>query len=930
MQKAIFPFRIHCDYDKLSWMHYSLRANYWESEGYVMTGIKSMWIVATCFGLFTSVVVVMKLNSQPTSTLSNDRKVEFQDTSPKKDSVTDQSKALQPDLSNFRKTIRPFLSKHCYSCHGKEVRKADLRLDNLEGNLLKSKQLDLWQDMLRRVELSEMPPSRKPQPTNAERRLFVNWVRRELEKVNLAAKGVPGRVVIRRLSKNEYRNTLRDLLGLHCDVGKDLPPDTLYHGFDHVAAVQEFSPQLLETYLELARYAIDKAVVSGHRPLTYQYRSEPEEGPKKTQWRILTHGLQENETAFVELKKTYSRNRDSFPPNPNEWFHTYRMGMSTGARGKNKIVKNGVWLPASHNVYEDQFNPWGILRYTLPKVPRGNVRYRLRVKAGADRREGMGNPLLTIHVFKKLLADVEIDAPAENSRWYEFIFTEKDLIKMAYRQRDSRFRNTRQTDLVLNNSYENPGVKKRSWQLDKNVKIPALFIDAVEFEAHYYESWPPPSHKKILFDSPNRDDPQTYASEVLTRFMSAAYRRPVRPNELERKMKLFRTIYSKEKDFISAIKEPLAATLISPQFLFINEDHSLDEKKRRPLNDYELASRLSYYLWSTMPDEELLQLAAKGKLTNPQILERQVDRMLKDKRANAFHHGFMTQWLRLDKLDALMIDDDRWVISHQLKQAMWEEPVQLFAEMLNKDLSLLTFIDSDFAMLNERLAIHYNIPNVYGYKFRPVKLSEGSHRGGLLTQAACMTISTDGMITNPIYRGVWVMETILDRPPPNAPANVPPLDDAPKIRLSLREQLAKHRIDPNCSSCHDRIDPIGWPFERYSVLGEYSDLGWGPNWAKFREERSRKKGEKPDMHGILPDKTRVENVSDLQRFFSKNYSRDVLRSVTKNMLIYALGRPLDLSDEPTIESIITQLEQRQLRTRELIRAVVLSEPFLEK
>ena len=233
-------------------------------------------------------------------------------------------------------------------------------------------------------------------------------------------------------------------------------------------------------------------------------------------------------------------------------------------------------------------------------------------------------------------------------------------------------------------------------------------------------------------------------------------------------------------------------------------------------------------------------------------------------------------------------------------------------------------------MLNERLAQHYEIPNVYGNEFRKVKLEPQHVRGGLLTQAACLTITTDGMITSPIYRGKWVLETILDMPPPPPPANVPPLEDAPQVRVSLREQFAKHRESASCAACHKKIDPVGWPFERYSLLGEYSEYGWGPNWSEFHDPKRNKNDEKPDLHGTLPSGQRVETVRDLQRELLEKHEGDVLRSVSRNMLTYALGRPLDISDDAVVAEIIRDLQANNCSARELVRAIVFSKPFLEK
>ena len=558
-----------------------------------------------------------------------------------------------------------------------------------------------------------------------------------------------------------------------------------------------------------------------------------------------------------------------------------------------------------------------------------------RIKAGTKRKQGLGNgnlSLLTIHVFKKLLANVEITASDDNPQWYEFVFAEKDLTNVQIHSDDNRFSKTPVTDIVLNNGYENPGQKKghRGWTVPEEVEIPAVFVDAIEFETNYAASWPPQHHKRLLFDSPNQGNPEEYASEVLSRFMSRAFRRPVRDDELAQKLKLFQITFENTNDFITAIKEPLVATLVSPKFLFLTEDFKLAEKQRRRLNDYELASRLSYFLWSTMPDETLLTLASKGSLTKPEVLNQQIQRMLKDDRASEFHKGFMNQWLGLKKLDDLMIEDERWVVRTGLRNSMRAEPSHFFAELLRDKHSLLNFIDGDFVTINERLAQHYGIPGVYGNDFQKVSLTDEHVRGGLLTQAASLTITTDGMITSPIYRGVWILEKILDLPPPPAPANVPPLEDAPKERLPLRDQLKKHREDANCSSCHKKIDPIGWPFEQYSILGEHSVYGWGPNWLRYNDPRRNKKGELPDFHGTLPNGDKVKSISDIKQVILANHSDDVMRSIVKNMMIYALGRPLDVTDDATIKDIVGILKTRDNRARELIRLVVFSPPFLEK
>ncbi len=842
---------------------------------------------------------------------------------------------ITANLKKYRASVSPFVTKFCVDCHGPAKQKGDVRLDTIDADMVHGKSASLWKDVLHRLETGEMPPKKAVQPKQAERDAVTKWIRQEVRKHITAQQGVPGRVVLRRLSRNEYRNTMRDLLGLHYDIGRELPPDTTYHGFDHIAEVQELSRSQMKTYLQLARYTIDKAIVSGHRPLSFTYRAEPELDKDGLEWRVNSHGIAENLESAKKFTDEFRFGRGEKKMEPDQWAKTYRFGIRTaqGRFGDSKkyTTKTGIWLKAPQRAYEHKGGDWGRMGFRLPHIPHNDGLYRLRIKAGAKQQKGLGTPLLTVHVFKKLLGNFEITASADDPQWHEFVFAAKDLIDVQIHSDDNRFAKSPITDIVLNNGYENPGVRKgRRWAVPDEVELPGVFIDAVEFETDYVAKWPPASHHRILFDSPNRNELRKYAEEVLTQFMSRAFRRPVRSAELAGKMKLFDQAFAKTNDFITAIKEPLVATLVSPQFLFLAEDTAHDDSKRRNLDDYELASRLSYFLWSTMPDEVLLASAAKGELTKPSQLESQLERMLKDKKADAFHRGFMTQWLGLSKLDEIMIEDDRWVVRTGLRTSMRKEPVHFFAELLRSNLSVMNFIDSDFAMLNERMAQHYSIEGVYGNHFRKVSLKSEQQRGGLLTQAACLTITTDGMITSPIYRGKWVLETILDMPPPPAPANVPPLDDAPEVRHSLREQFAKHRENESCAACHNKIDPIGWPFERYSILGEYSDYGWGPNWTDFHDTKRNKKDLKPDLHGTLPGGTRVETVKDLQQAILKNNQKDVLRSVTRNLMIYALGRPLDVSDDDVVSEIIQKLEANGNRMRDLVKAIVLSKPFLEK
>ena len=843
--------------------------------------------------------------------------------------------SADPDF--FGKSILPLMEKYCMECHGADTQKGDVRFDTIDPNVVSGKDVGVWEDSLHRLEIGEMPPKKKastPQPSDAERKVLTDWISTELRKHLVHKMGVPGRGVMRRLSREEYSNTIRDLLGIHERVGDGLSPDTTYHGFDHVGKVQELSPSQVADYLKAARRAIDLAIPDGPRPITVSYRYTPFTKEKKMEWKVSLHDEPAHKKAWPEMRSQNKpkSERLTLPSKTDEWLPIAKGGKVRVAAAVRE--GEGVLLPSARLVFKGD---WGFVGAAFPYVPKNADDVRLRIKAGGVAvHGGQSKPILSVHLHKKLLGHFEVDAPKDRPEWYEFHVATADLIPLQAKVKDDpRFHKRSETDVMINNGYELPGTKPgHSWtKIPDEIPMPDLYLEAVEIDYNYHPQWPPATQVSIIGNLNKPADPRQRAEAILTRFMSQAYRRPVRPKELEGKMKLFDRAYGLTEDFVKGIKEPLVATLASPPFLFLTEDAEVDESARRKLGAYELASRLSYFFWRTMPDAKLLQAASDGSLLEPEILTSQLTRMLEDPRASAFSRSFMTQWLGLNKLDEQMVEDERWRRSYQLPDAMKGETTAFFAEMVKKDLSLLNLISSDFAMLNERMAHHYKIPGVRGNHYRPVALKPDYKRGGILTQAACMTLTTDAMITNPIYRGVWILEKVLYLPPPPAPANVPPLEDAPKERQTLREQLARHAGDENCASCHKRIDPLGWPFERYSILGEFSTQGWGPNWSTY-SNRGKNKGklheETPDMHAILPSGTRVNDVAELQQALLKDHRRDVVRSVAKHMMIYALGRPLDISDDPVVDDVIEQVEENGYKTRTLIKAIVTSQPFLEK
>lgn len=445
-----------------------------------------------------------------------------------------------------------------------------------------------------------------------------------------------------------------------------------------------------------------------------------------------------------------------------------------------------------------------------------------------------------------------------------------------------------------------------------------LQIDYVEVTAPVYDQWPPESHQNIFFASSNRGNEVEYAGEILNRFMYRAWRRDISPEELDQKMRLFHTMRPLSDSFEEAMVEVLATILSAPDFLYIvrDADTSSEENQSQPtgLSDYELATRLSMFLWSSVPDDRLLHLADEGRLGSEDVLIDEVNRMLSDPKSERFAYRFVHQWLDMQLLDFL--NKDRGLDS-ALKQAMQLEPVLFFQEALSENQSILNFIHSDFTIVNERLARHYGLDGVYGNHFRRISLATEHRRGGLLTQAGLLAMNSSGEDSNPLKRGIWMLESLLNDPPPPPPPAVPVIDLAdPEIaKMSLKEQIENHRNQPACMSCHVKIDPWGIAFENYDALGRWRD---------------EVKGKPVDSTSRLFNNEQLEGISGLKRFLLVNRQDQFIRAMTYKMMVYALGRPLSFADRNGIEAIASRVRRDGDGIVTLMHHLVTSELFLSQ
>lgn len=783
----------------------------------------------------------------------------------------------------FERDVQPILATYCVRCHNDKKASADLKLSGLDSDLIRGPDAETWHDVLNKLNLGEMPPDDEPQPSGQERQRLVQWITGELKRATDARRSTGGKVVLRRLTRYEYANTMRDLLGVDWDYAADLPPEpTSPDGFQNNGSVLGMSPLQLEYYLQTARRGLEKAIVTGEKP------------------QIFTHHAEK----------------------------------SVAVKGRNK--KNA---PVGNRL-----GPGGVFQARLEEFPREGE-FLIRVKAAARSVEDQPYPRLSVGIGvradvlspMKRVGEVDVVASLEEPQVYEFRGRIEDYPLPG--------KNPKYPGMLIRLTHlgDPPPVPKKNKNQKKNQKNqkpeppmddptqPLIVVDSLDFEGPVFDAWPPSSHTRILFPSKSSGNEDVYAREVLTRFMGRAYRRPVESAEVEQMMELYAKIRPRSASFETTMRDVLAMVLISPDFLYLLEprDETAGESnKKQPLTDYELASRLSYFLWSTMPDEQLTQLATEGNLRDPDQLEKQVRRMIADDRSWNFVEQFTTQWLDLSGLDRVAVNPEFYPdFDDRLKADMRSETHHFFAEILQNDLSALNLIDSDFAMLNGPLADHYGIKGPRGNRFERVAVNPGDHRGGLLTQASVLLTNSTGEDSHPIRRAVWLLDRLLDDPPPPPPPDVPELKtDAPDFAgLPLKKQLELHRSKTACKNCHQGIDPWGVPLENFDAVGR-----WRTEVIKPGLKRGRKVKTPVDAASTLPGGQELTGVDSLKQHLLQKERERFSKALVKKLMAYAFGRSPELSDEETIDRLAKRFAAADYRLADLMVALVQSVEFQSK
>ena len=746
-----------------------------------------------------------------------------------------------------------FLSQYCLTCHSGESPAGGLALAEVDSGTPEGSP-DVWERVIRKLAAREMPPPGAPHPGEAESEAFRQGLIKDLD----AAAGrepYAGRTVIRRLNRTEYANAIRDILALEVSVADRLPPDGQAAGFDNIADALAMSPLLLEGYLKAARQVSQLAVgVSDPSPVIETYPATGTQG----QWQ--------------------------------------GEGMPYGTRGGVRV--------RHHFPYDGEYELRAFLeRQSL--TPTEGVRFfrtRVRVTAG---------PHVVIITFPDEFAAREGPVSNVTGPGGRALGGPLDLLGTAIRPTID-FR----VDGQRVKLFEIAGMTSGESAFDGLPGPPTL--GRIEIAGPYdpVRASDTPSRKRLFVCLPESPEEEpSCASAILSAVARRAYRRDITANDLQPLLSTY-SAARREQDFEEAIAAALRDVLLAPDFLFRLEFDAPGSagSSPQPVSDFELASRLSFFLWSSIPDDELLDAASRGDLRDPGVLVRHARRMLADVRASTLVDNFAEQWLGLRKLAKVK---PHFLAYPQfdagLRTAFREETRLFLLSLIRENRSVLDLLGADYSYLNERLARNYGIPGVVGPGFRRVRLSGEARRGGLLGQGSILMLTSHNNRTSPVLRGTWILDNLLNSPPPPPPANVPPFAaSAEKGRvLTAREQLDRHRADPACNSCHVRIDPLGFALENFDVIGRW---------------RPKQRGKPIDPSATLASGETIEGIEGLKEFLLGQPKRFV-HATTERLLTYALGRELDARDQPTVRSIVRQTEADGYRFVDLVLGVLNSTPF---
>ncbi len=786
-------------------------------------------------------------------------------------------------LRDFDAVVAPFFTSHCTECHGEKKQKGDLRLDTLARDFVNASAAGHWMDVMDRITSGDMPPKKQARPKPEEVNRVAELITAQLNEADAARQAADGeKVSYRRLSRDEFRNTVRDLLGITYDASdpNGLPEDPDWQGFERIGSVLTVSPAHIEKYLAAAEANLNEALAIGPRPERQVIRWNPFMLRWGYRWPSMEREYQARGNA--------DRVRADIVPNNGV----------NGTPGDNQML-------------------------TLEHAGE----YQVRVRLSGLRPSGGSPPRLSVNAIDlgRVLYEGDVEAPADQPVTIEFRAHLPAGVHPIRILNAVPGPNPEDHSARPSAGHAFLDVRTRApWQVkltddDFRPLVPILLLDSVEWEGPLVPSWPPPAHQEIFFAGDSPDARSDYAREILSRFIARAYRRPARVEEVERLVQLVERERKQGANFTNAIRTGLLAALCSQSFLYLVEGKG--DAPSATLDDWELASRLSYFLWGSLPDARLMELTRKGELGQRETLRGEVRRMLSDAKAERFADAFPRQWLQLRRVG--MFAPDRKLYpdyDDYLEKSMVAETTGFFREVLHGNLGLREFLDSDWTMLNERLARHYGISGVAGEAMRRVALGPDAHRGGLLTQASILSLTSDGTRHRPVHRGKWILESIIGKAPPPPPANVPAIkvSAANQPKASLRAKLEDHREDANCAACHRKIDPLGLAFDNYDAIG---------HWRTVETVRDGA-GADPaiDPSGELPDGRTFTDAAGLKHLLIADLDK-FAAAFCEKLATYALRRGMTFADRRALVAIAAQSRGADYQLATLIENLVLSELF---
>jgi hypothetical protein len=790
--------------------------------------------------------------------------------------------------ATFDKSIQPFLSQYCYMCHNSKLKSGNLDLKSYQSPAAILHDRETWGQVIQKLRSGEMPPPGMPRPRKAELEAVTRWIEQQFERAERLAKPDPGRVTARRLNRAEYNNTVRDLLGVDFRPADDFPQDDSGYGFDNIGDVLSLSPVLMEKYLAAAE-KVARTAVFGFEPLK----------PTLVRLRARGQSISSSDKPLLDYDLTGLSLPNAMHVThrfPVEGEYNFRAFLGGIRPMGSEPLELSLWIDGKQ-IQVINFDPDGVASFSNDRQDFGGMAQDFRAKVTA------GEHWIAFSILRMYEGLPPKFAGPNPSKRPTPPPPEFKPPKNFPPEKIEEFR--------------------KNFEARRAEKIPVneARISALEVGGPYSQpKGPSPESLKNIYACGHFNGSHLTGCErkIVGHLAHRAFRRPVSPEEVSRLMSLISMAQKRGDSFEEGLCLSLQAIMVSPHFLFrIEKDAAVTgAESAHPISQHELASRLSYFLWSSMPDEELMRCADQGTLRKPAVLAAQVQRMLKDAKSRALVENFGGQWLELRKLESVKPDQKLFPeFGEYMRMSMRRETELFFESIVREDRSILDFLAADFTFLNEQLARFYKIPDIKGPEFRKVALTGDTVRGGILTQASILTVSSYATRTSPVLRGKWILENLLNAAPPPPPPDVPNLDEA-KVgsSASLRLQLEEHRKNTTCASCHARMDPLGFGLENFNAIG-----AWRAQDGKLPIDAS----------GTLPDGRSFTGAAELKGILSQDRNA-FAECLTEKLLTYALGRGLERYDAPTVKKIASRLAQSNYRFSSLVLEIVNSLPFQKR